>query len=344
MNYNQNSGYGSALLHSIHKAVPTIGRIFLVLDPDDTDEENVQKVREVFKHDPKGQIRVFSTNASNGATPLEQAYDAVEDNNNDVIVLDGNSTHLLSGMLTVAKSRVHFVGLDFILGLKRSYGQSTKVSLTATAGASNIGTILNTGVRNSFRGIKFINSSTVTEGIYCFVDGGEYTYMENVEVYKSTDLDVTGSAEFVCNADSPIYVNCTFGSLADARSGAVIRATVLFTKDIAGSGKVARDVMFEKCNFWIQSTNTANRFVYGANATDIERVAVFSNCLFIANGASSAIPAQNVAFGASLTVGAVLLNNCASVKASTAMSTTTGVFVNGPVPAGDTTGIALQGS
>ncbi len=147
--------------------------------------------------------------------------------------------------------------------------------------------------------------------------------MEDCEIYKSTDLDVTAAAEFVCNADNPLYVNCTFGSLADARSGAVVRATVLFTKGIAGSGLVTRDAIFRDCQFWIQCTNTGNRFVYGANATDIERLALFDNCNFICNGASSAIPAQNVAFGATLTVGAVLLKNCSSLLASTAMSTTT---------------------
>ena len=97
----------------------------------------------------------------------------------------------------------------------------------------------------------------------------------------------------------------------------------MFTKELAGTGKVTRDAKFEDCNFWIQCTNTANRFVYGANATDIERVALFDGCKFICNGASSAIPAQNVAFGSTLTVGAVLLKDCTSVLASTAMSTTT---------------------
>lgn len=334
--YNQNSGYGQALLNAIHSKVANLGRIFIVVSSSDTASEKYQRLQEVFRHDRSGRTRFF--------TSVEDAYDAMEDDNGDAMVLDGDSTHSLSAMLSVTKDRCHFLGLDYLMGLKRKYGQSTKVSLGVTVAATDIATIKNTGVRNSFRGIKFINENTVTEGIYCFVDGGEYTNIEYCEVYKSTDLDVTASAEFVCNADSPNYRHSTFGSLADARSGAVIRANMLFTKEIAGSGLVARDVEIEDCNFWIQSTNTANRFVYGANATDIERVAVFENCKFIANGASSAIPAQNVAFGATLTVGSVLLNNCTSVNASTAMSTTTGVFVNGPVPAADTVGIALQAS
>lgn len=316
MGFSKDAGYGQAMFNAIHSAIgATFGNVFVVFNSSDTDENNYQHIQELFGHDPDGRVRFFSS--------LSAAYDATESNNNDVIILDGNSTHTLTSMLTVSKSRVHFVGLDYLMGVHRSTGQSTKVSLGVTTAATDIGTILNTGVRNSFRGIKFLNANTVTEGIYCFVDGGEYTYMEDCEIYKSTDLDVTGAAEFVCNADNPLYYNCTFGSLADARSGAVIRANVLFTKGIAGSGLVTRDATFRNCQFWIQCTNTANRFCYGANATDIERLCLFDNCNFICNGASSAIPAQNVAFGASLTVGAVLLKNCSSLLASTAMSTTT---------------------
>lgn len=334
--FTKDKGYGSALLHAIASAVPTFGNIFVVFNSSDTDESNYNIAQQVFTASADGKTRFFTDFAS--------AYAATESNNNDVIILDGNSTHTLTSMLTVSNSRVHFFGLDALLGNNRAYGQSSKVSLTATTGATNIATILNTGVRNSFHGIKFMNASTVAEGIYCFVDGGEYTYMENCEVYKSTDLDVTASAEFVCNADSPNYVNCTFGSLADARSGAVVRANVLFTKEIAGAGLVTRDATFKDCNFWIQCTNSAQRFVYGANATDIERVALFDNCNFICNGASTAIPAQNIAFGATLTVGAVLVKNCSSVLASTAVSTTTGVYVDGPVPTAGTTGISVQAS
>jgi len=337
MSRNQNASYGNAMLSAIHTAFGgTFGNVFVVLNSSDTDENNYQHMQDLFTPDDDGRVRFF--------TSLEDAYDTTESNNNDVIILDGNSTHSLSNMLTVSKNRVHFVGLDYLLGVHRAYGQSAKVSLGVTTATTDIATVINTGVRNSFRGIKFINNNTVTEGIYCFVDGGEYTYIEDCEIYKSTDLDVTGAAEFVCNADSPLYKNSTFGSLADARSGAVIRANVLFTAGLAWVGKVARDVTFEDCNFWIQCTNTANRFIYGANATDIQRMAKFKRCDFVCNGASSAIPAQNVAFGGSLTVGAVLLKDCSSLLASTAMSTTTWVFVDGAVPAAATSGISVQAS
>jgi len=278
------------------------------------------------------------------ATPVKlvaTAYSRATTNKDDVIVLMGNSTHVLTEMLSVTKSRVHFIGMDGTYG--RMYGQNAKVSLTATTGATNIATIKNTGVRNSFTNIKFINASTVTEGIYCFVEAGEYTLIQNCEIYKSTDLDQNLAAELVMNGDSAQVINCTIGSLADARSGAVIRPNVLVTNGIVASA-VARDVMFIGCNFWINASNTANRFVYGANAADVERMMLFENCRFINNGASAAVPAQNVSFAASLTVGSVLLNRCTSVKADTAMSTTTGVFVDGSVPAAATTGISVQAS
>lgn len=325
----QNSRYGA-----IARALPfTPGNIFFVMSPSVAYTTDFLLA---FGPDTRGQVRTF--------TDVKSAYDATTSGQNDVIILDGNSTFTLTEMLTVSKSRVHFYGLDYFTGAKRPYGCSTKISLGVTTAATDIATVKNTGVRNSFHNIKFLNSNTVTEGIYCFVEGGEYTYMENCEIYKSTDLDVTGAAELVMNGDSAFLERCTIGSLADARSGAVIRPNVLFTAGLAGSGKVTRDVTFKDCNFWIQATNTANRFAYGANATDVERLVLMEDCKFIANGASSAIPAQNVAFGATLTVGSVLLRNCSSVNAGTAMSTTTGVFVDGPVPAAATTGISLQAS
>ena len=271
---------------------------------------------------------------------IDKAYGLVTSNNDDVICLIGNSTHVLTEMLSVAKNRVHFVGLD---GTRRMYGQNAKVSLGVTTAATDIATIQNTGVRNTFHNIKFINNNTVTEGIYCVVEAGEYAHYDYCEIYKSTDMDQTGAAELVMNGDSAQLTNCTIGSLATARSGAVIRPNVLVTKGIV-SGKVARDVYFGNCRFWINASNTANRFVYGANAADVERVMEFDKCSFINNGASSATPAQNVAFASSLTVGSVLLKYCTSINAGTAMSTTTGVFVDGAAPAAATSGISVQAS
>ena len=264
-----------------------------------------------------------------------RAVSAVTSNNNDYIFIDGDSTVVETAMVTLSKNRVHTVGMNGVLG---HYGAGAKISSTVTAGATNICTFINTGVRNTFTGVKFINRSTVTEGIYSAIEAGEYARYIGCEFYKATDLDQTGAADLVCNGDSPMFYGCTIGSSANAISGAIIRANVLFTKGIGGSGKVSRDVRFENCILWRRSSNVANRFVYGANATDIERFCVFKECEFLNAKNAAAVPAQNVAFGASLTIGEVLLLDCASMNAATAMSTTTGVFIQGYTP--DSTGAA----
>jgi len=273
---------------------------------------------------------------------LATAYGQCTTNNFDVICLMGNATHVLTSMLTIAKNRITIIGIDGSPG--RYYGQAAKVELGVTTEATDIGTILNTGVRNVFRNIKFMNSNTVAQGIYTVVEGGEYAQYLNCEIYKETDTETTGAAELVMNGDSAQLIGCTIGSLANQLVGAIIRPCVLMTKAIAGAGKVARDVLFKDCYFWRNCSDVANRFVYGANATDIERMMVFDDCKFINNPLALATPAQTIAFGATLTVGRVLCINPASIGSATALSTTTGVFAIGPDPAAAaaTMGIAIQ--
>jgi len=282
-------------------------------------------------------VTVKSNSARHAFKTIDAAYDAARTNKDDVIALIGNSSHALTEMLTVAKNRVHFVGVD---ATNRRYGQNAKISLGVTTAATDIGTILNTGVRNSFTNIKFTNANTVAEGIYCFVEGGEYTVIDSCEIYKETDLDVTGAAELVMNGDSAQVRNCWIGSTANAIAGAITRANVLVTQGLAGSGKVARDVTFENCLFVKKAGHVNNRYVYGANATDVERMLLIRNSVFFAQKLSTAVPAQCVAFGAEQTAGWCLIDNCSSIG-NTKLSTTTGVYITGPVPTYATSGIAV---
>lgn len=292
-----------------------------------------------------------SGNDENSGTSPSDAWKTIEYANANALVvtnkftkinLIGSATHVLAAMLTVSKSRVIFDGIDGSFG--RSYGQAAKIQIGVTTAATDVAAILNTGVRNVFHNIKVLGENTVAQALYGMIDGGEYTQMINCHIEETQNLAVTGAADFVCNADSPQYINCTFGSLANSRVGSIVRPAVLFTKGLAASGKVTRDAEFINCNLWINASATTNNFAYGANATDIERLCAFYGCKFINNGISAFVPAQNVAFGATLTVGMVLLDNCVSLNAATAMSTTIGVFVNGSVPAAATTGIAVQAS
>lgn len=256
---------------------------------------------------------------------IEYAYDQVTSGNDDIICLQGSATHVLSAMLTVSKSRVHFIGVDGTNG--RLYGQNAKVSLTATSGASNIGTILNTGVRNSFTNIKFINSSTVAQGLYCVVEGGEYAVYTNCEIYKDTDLDETTAAELVLNGDSAQFFNCTIGSLANQLVGNIIRPCVDLTAGLAGVGKVMRDCTMDDCMFWRNLAGTAGVFIRSAASADVERLLLLRNPTFVAANLGST-PAVCISLGATLLDGWIAVQNANGFNV-TKIATATGVLVSG---------------
>jgi len=283
------------------------------------------------------------TNSGYGRNPtkpwktIEYAYSQATSDNDDIICLQGSATHVLSAMLTVAKNRVHFVGVDGTNG--RLYGQNAKVSLTATSGASNIGTMLNTGVRNSFTNIKFINASTVAQGLYCVVEGGEYALYQNCEFYKSTDLNETTASELVLNGDSAQFFNCTIGSLADLLVGNIIRPCVDLTKEIAGAGKVMRDCTMTNCSFWRNLAGTAGVFIRAAASADVERLLMLNSPTFVAANLGST-PAVCISSGATLLDGWIAVNNPAAFNV-TKIATATGILVNGAAP-NSGTGIAVN--
>jgi hypothetical protein len=253
---------------------------------------------------------------------LAYAYSKVTTNKNEGIALIGNSTHTLTEMLTVAKNRVHIFGYD---PGGRYYGQNAKVSLGVTTAATDLATLKNTGVRNSFRNIKFINENTVAQGIYCVLEAGEYAVYDTCEIYKSTDLDVTGAAEMAMNGDSATVRNCTIGSNANAISGAIIRPCVILTKGLV-AGKVSRDVLFENCRFWRWAGDAANAFVWATTATDVERMMEFKDCAFIATIKSTGTPAVALGGAAALTAGEIVVSGSSYEKGCTALATQTGIW------------------
>ncbi|MFA5898354.1 MAG: hypothetical protein WC829_04495 [Hyphomicrobium sp.] len=297
---------------------------------------------------PPGPGKVFFVDYTNGSDgnngtsttspfqTVEYAYTQATSGNDDIIALMGSATHVLSAMLTVSKSRVHFVGIDGTNG--RLYGQNAKVSLTATSGATNVFTMKNTGVRNSFTNIKWMNASTVAQGLYCVGEGGEYAVYTNCEFYKSTDLNETTAAELVLNGDSAQFIGCTFGSLADLLVGDIIRPCVELTKETVGTGLVTRDSTMVDCMFWRQLAGTAGVFIRAAASGDVERMLLLQNPTFVAANLGST-PAVCIA-SATLTDGWIAVNNPAGFNV-TKIATATGVLVNGAAP-NSGTGIAVN--
>lgn len=263
-----------------------------------------------------------------------KAISKATSNNNDVILIDGDSTVAELEMVSISGNRIHTIGVG---GAARHFGQPAKISIGVTTAATDIACVKNTGVRNTFTGIKFISNNTVAEGLYSFADGGEFPVFTNCEFYKSTDLDDAGASEFLNNSDSAQFYNCTFGSSANETGN--IRANMLLTATL--SGKKCRDNYLENCIFLSKADDTDKVMVYGANATDVERMLLMKDCTFMNNVLGAGTPAHAVGFGAAQTQGSVILKNCTSVDCTVMAQAAVGIYVDGAVPTFATTGVSV---
>ncbi len=247
---------------------------------------------------------------------ISAAVSAATTNNHDVIFLSAYAAHTQTSMLTITKNRLHFVGCDLRTGI--GMGARARVAMGDSTVDADIALMQNTGVGNTFTGIKFDSSSTVSASLYGVAEGGEYTIYNRCEFYKSSDLDDAGAAEIALNGDSAQFLNCTIGSSANETGN--IRANVLVTGEII-SGKKCRDCYFENCMLLGKADDTDKNFVYGDNATDVERMLVFKSCTFFNNPLSSGTPAAAIAFGAAQTQGAVYCDGNTACVDCTVMGT-----------------------
>lgn len=194
----------------------------------------------------------------------------------DTIALSTNATHSLTAGLAVTKSRINFIGLDFA---GRQVQQGAKVSSSSTDDTGYV--VKNTGVRNSFVNIKFIQASTDAAALTVFQDGGEGTLYENCSfVFGVVDnLGGTTAHEFLAGSDSATYVNCTFG--ADTLLTSAARS--VFHIDQVTSGQEFKSNILQNCNFIISSSSSTATFVRLDAVGDILFTNVFKNCTFLAS-------------------------------------------------------------
>jgi len=255
---------------------------------------------------------------------IAKAYTAATTNNHDIIVLSANGALAESDELTVTKNRLHFWGLDAV---GRYYGQRSRWTMGVTTGTA-IGIVQNTGVGNSFSNIKFDSSDTLSTSLYSFAEGGEYTVIENCEIYKSSLLSTSTVAELLMNGDSAFVRNCTIGSLANQVTAA--RTNVLLTRETI-AGKVARDVTFENCLFWLKSSSATASHIHATTATDVERMFLVKNSVFIVAKLSSGTVGDAIIVDSAQTEGQIIVMNTPNVN-STALGTTgsVGILYYGP--------------
>lgn len=240
--FNQLSRYGA-----IARELPfSFGNVFFVLDPA---QSYLADVLQAYPVDGNGFVRVFTT--------LESAYAAAVSGRNDYIFLDANSTHDLTAGLAFSKSRVNVVGI----GSPRLVQQGAKIQLSGNVADAYV--MKNTGTRNSFKNIKFIQSSTNAAALNVVQFAGEGNYYEDCSfIFGVADnLDLTTSAEALMGEDSGTFVRCSFGTDVLLTSAA---RTVMSLDAISGASSAdgAKSNRFIDCEYLIMSSD--------ANATLIK--------------------------------------------------------------------------
>ena len=290
MNFNLNSGYGQLLAMQVAASIgPNFGQVLVVVE--DSDNQAVQDMlQEAFTPDPNGRVRFFRT--------LEAAYSAATSNNNDVILLSAHSSHALSAGIAWTKNRIHVIGMD---GGDRLVQQGTKVQSSAT---DDTGYVLKvTGVRNSFRNIKFIQNSTDAAALSVLQMGGEGNLYKNVSaVFGVVDnLDQTNAFEVINGEDSGTFIDCTFGS--DTLLTSAARAVMSI--DIVTTSQEFKSNIFRGCNFIISSSSSTAAFIRLSAVGDILFTNIFDRCTMQASvdSAGGAALAEAVQTGTSTVKG-----------------------------------------
>src|SRR3990167_5279638 len=307
------------------------GNIYVLFNT--SDEAYVQYAKDWDDLYPDG-TRVVQTSLANVVTALTS-------NRNDVVLLNAHNGHTPLSMVSLTKNRTHWIGMGMRSG-GMGFGARARITMGDSATSGDIALFQNTGVGNTFDNIKFDSSSTVAASIWGFAEGGEYSIFRNCEFYKSTDLDVTLSAELLLNGDSAQFFNCTFGSNVNAISGAIIHPCVELKREVI-TGKVARDCYFENCLFWRKAGNTTNAFVDATGTTDVERMLMFKNCEFFNTELASAIPAEAVtSSGGKQTEGLIALKNCSCWNVTLLKEASVGIWVDGAVPTHNKSGVAVE--
>lgn len=330
MNYSKNAGYGQLQAILAQNGVSSFGKVMVVVE--DSDTANYQRLQEIFDVDNDGSVRFFST--------LKAAYDAATSNAGDVILMSANSSHVITPF-DWTKNRINVIGLD---GGDRLVQQGTKVQNSATDTAAYVLKV--TGVRNSFRNIKFIQNSTEATALSVVTMGGEGNLYKNCSfVFGVADnLDQTNAFEVINGEDSGTFIDCTFGS--DTLLTSAARAVMSI--DIVTGTQEFKSNRFRNCAWIISSSSSTATHIRLSAVGDILFSNVFENPVFVAsvNSAGGAAINETVQTGTGTVKGTLVFANPCTFS-STDFATATsgrnaGIQIVGTVTTAGTSGIGVQ--
>lgn len=202
-----------------------------------------------------------------------KAYDAADSNNNDVILIDGDSEILEDTKITWAKNRIHTVGLGggFLTGQRSRISNSTDGITEAVNSTLEV-----SGVGNTFSNLKISNINTNAASIACMIDSGEANVFNNCSYMKFSDLNVAAVADVICRSDSTTYMNCEIGFDTLVQSAA--RAT-FWLKNSGGTR--AKHLKMYNCHFVCSSSAATKSHILVANTSSLAFHNLFENCRFL---------------------------------------------------------------
>jgi len=259
---------------------------------------------------------------------LSQAHSMCVDGNNDVVFLTG--TVHTTATIAWSKSKTHLIGLSPQLGSQAR----ARISQTGSTVFSPL--VLVTGSECIFQNIGsfhgFANASTQI----CWKDSGGRNQYQNClfgGMGNATAAAQAGSRSLVVDGGigENTFNECTIGL------DTVVRATNS-NASLEFTGATPRNV-FRRCIFQADVSASTDLHVLVASG-GIDRWALFDQCTFL-NAINSGGTAMSVAFTVNASAGgSVLLKNCSSVGA-TVYATTGPIYVDGAVPTGNTSGLAV---
>lgn len=260
--------------------IPAFGDVHVVVASTDTADPNYQKLQELFA--PANGFVRFWTN-------LNDAYTACTTNNNDLILLDAHTSHTITPFVW-SKSRIHVIGMD---GGDRLRDQGSKVQNSATDTAAYVLQV--TGIRNSFRNVKFIQNSTQATGLHVVEDGSAQTLWKNCSFTfgVATNLGLTTAHEFLAGSDTCTFLDCAFGSDTVLTSAA---RSVFHIIEVTAAQEFKSNTL--KDCLWIMSSSSSTATFVRLDAVDqILFTNTFINPTFIASvdsagGAAIAMASQ----------------------------------------------------
>ena len=254
MNYNLNSGYGSALSTALHGSVPVSGKLFVVADPATA---NINMIKEMFISDADGQIRFFAT--------IDAAVGHCTANAGDVILVAPGHVEAIASTTSLV---LDVAGIS-IIGLGNGSNRP-ELSYTATAGsleveADNIrlsNVILKADVSAVVVGVNVDANNFKMDNCHMTFNetGDDFITMVDCDAFDGlTLLNNTFEAELIAGCDEAIRLDDTHNLVMDGNhiSGDFTDGAVI--------GEGALGTNWKITNNYVYNADTTAGFVFDIN-------------------------------------------------------------------------------